>query len=78
MFLISKLQIPIHFLLSFLVQHENEMLVHWLAVSNMRPQQKLLFSFYVKNSLNLKEETSKADNVVDKPGTLFFWDEKIC
>ena len=25
-----------------------------------------------------KEETLKTDDVVDKPGSLFFWDEKIC
>ena len=47
-FLISNLQIPIHFLLSLHTSHENEMLVLLVAVNNMRPQQKLLLRFYVK------------------------------
>ena len=25
-----------------------------------------------------KGEMSKADDIVNKPGTLFFWDERIC
>ena len=54
-FLISNLQIPIHFLLSLLVWNINEMLVLWLAVSNMRPQQKLLFLFYVKKYFRIKK-----------------------
>ena len=34
--------------------------------------------FMLKNISYQKEEMSKTDDVVDKPGTLFFWDEKIC
>ena len=54
-FLISNLQIPIHFLLLFLVSHEHEMLVLWLAFNNMRPQQKLLFLFYVKKYFRIRK-----------------------
>ena len=36
-------------------------------------------SFFMLKILSYqKEETSKTDDVVDKPGTLFFWDEQIC
>ena len=55
-FLISNLQIPIHFLLSHLVSHENEMLVVWLTVNSMRPQQTLLFLFYVKKYFRIKKK----------------------
>ena len=48
-FLISNLPTLIHFLLSLLVSHENEVLILWIAANNMTPQQKLLF-FYVKNT----------------------------
>ena len=44
-FLISKLQILIHFVLSLLVSHENKMLV--LEINNMK--QKLRFFFMLKN-----------------------------
>ena len=54
-FLISKLQIPIHFLLSLLMSHENKMLVIWLAVNNMRHQHKLIFLFYVKKHFLIKK-----------------------
>ena len=43
----------------------------------MKPQEKLLFLFYQKILSYQKDEMSKTD-VVDKAGTLFFWDEKIC
>ena len=43
----------------------------------MRPWQELLFSFYVTILSGQKKEPSKTDDVIDKPGTLFFWDEKI-
>ena len=55
MFLISNLQIPIHFLLSFLASYEHEILVLWLAINNMRPQQKLMFLFYVKKYFRIKK-----------------------
>ena len=35
----------------------------------MRPQQKLLFLFYLKKILSYQEkETSKTDGIVNKPG----------
>ena len=40
-FLISNLKILIHFLLSLLASHKNEMLVLWLAFNYIKPQQKL-------------------------------------
>ena len=76
-FSISDLQIPIHFLLSFLMSHKNEVLVIWPAVNNMKSQQKLLFFYYVKKILSYqKHKTPKTDDVVDKPGTFFSWDQK--
>ena len=64
-FLISNLQIPIHYLFLLPVSHENEMLVLWLAVNNMRPQQKLLFLFYFfKKYFRIKKKTRQ------KPMTL--------
>ena len=32
----------------------------------------------LKTILYQKEETSKTDDIVDKPGTFFFSDEKMC
>ena len=55
--LISNLQSPIQFLLSLLVSYENEIPVLWPAVSYMRPQQKLMFLFYVKKYLRIKKST---------------------
>ena len=40
-FLISNLKILIHFLLSLLASHKNEMLVLWLAFNYIKPEQKL-------------------------------------
>ena len=51
-FSIWNLQIPIHFLPSLLVSHENEMLVLWLPFNYISPQQnlqKLLFADVLLN-----------------------------
>ena len=55
-FLISNVQILIYCLFLLLVSHENEILVLWLAVNNMRPQQKLPFFFYVKKYFGIKKK----------------------
>ena len=55
-FLISNVQILIYCLVLLLVSHENEILVLWLAVNNMRPQQKLPFLFYVKKYFGIKKK----------------------
>ena len=54
-FLIANLQILIHFLLPLLVSQENEILVLWLTVNNMRTQRKLLFPFYDKKYFSNKK-----------------------
>ena len=38
----------------------------------MRPQHKLLSFFMLKNISYQKEETSKTDDIIDKPGAIFF------
>ena len=56
-FLISNLEIPIHFLLFLLVSHETVTLV--LSVNYVRPQQKLQFFFYVKKYFRMKKRRSQ-------------------
>ena len=38
----------------------------------MRPQRKLLSFFMLKNISYQKEETSKTDDIIDKPGAISF------
>ena len=76
-FLISNLQIPIHFLLLLFMSHGNEMLVLWLAVNKTSTEITVPF-LCLKILSYQKDETSKTDDVVDKPDALFFWDQKIC
>ena len=60
------------FLLSFLMSHKNEVLVIWLAVNNMKSQQKLLFFYYVKKILSYqKHKTPKTDDVLINQVLLF-------
>ena len=78
-YLIWNLQIPIHFLLSLVVSHhslcrlwshENEMLVLWLAVNNMRPQQKLL-SLYVEKYFRIKKRRRQKLKILLQNQVLF-------
>ena len=44
----------------------------------MRPYRNYCSFFYVKKYFVSKRGDVKTDGIIDKPGTLFFWDEKIC
>ena len=67
MFSTSNLQISIHFLLPLLMSHGHEMLALWLTLHETSTD--ITVSFYVSKKSYQEEETSKTDDVVNKPGT---------